>query len=337
MKTWWHVWLRNGVARLLCFTVAWMTVLPTTAHAGSAANSSEEALRAANPNAQVIHISEAEYPQLAQRLQQQGYRPVDTAKPLVVAQNSSYGANSYGDEGTTREEPRYDRQRCDERTPPAEEGEVSGSVQINVGGGHGGHGGYGGGGSGNDAAVLFVIIGAVVVVVWTLYLFKYLYDISVGYQPCRWSEMGFVSSAISTDPLQHAYFSGITFQTGVQDGVTEFGLGGEVGNADIRLVDNGILQLTGLYWLLGPTLRWRFSPSDNPHYFQMQFMAGSTENPEMGVLAKAELALHLALGDRLNLGLSWGALNINLHENEGIITNRDQYFYLYGISAGYRF
>jgi len=311
---------------MLCFTIAWMTIVPAIASAENAPALSEQALLAANPNARVIHVSEAEYPQLAERLRRQGYRQSDTTDPLYVAQNGSYSASGNSDESGAYSETGHDRDRCD-----GEDGssEVHGSASLNLGNVSGGNG--------DGAVVLFVIVGAVVVVVWTLYLFKYLYDVSVGYQPCRWYEMGFSSTAISTDTLQHAYFNGITFQTGAQDGVTEFGLSGEVGNADIRLIDNGILDMQGLYWLVGPTLRWRLSRGENPHYFQMQFMAGSTENAAMGVLAKADLSFHLALSDWMNLGLSWGAMNMNLHENDGIITNRDQYFYLYSISAGFRF
>lgn len=324
--------LRNALVRMLCFTVAWMTVVPAIAHAESKPALSEQELLAANPNARIIHVSEAEYPQLAERLRRQGYRQSNIAEPLYVAQNDSYSTSAYNAENGAYSDPRRDRARCDgEAAPEDGTAEVHGSANLHLDLGNGS------GGNGDGAVVLFIIIGTVVVVVWTLYLFKYLYDVSLGYQPCRWSEMGFSSTAISTNALQHAYFNGFTFQTGVQDGITEFGLSGEVGNADIQLVENGLLHLQGLYWLLGPTLRWRLSSGENPHYFQMQFMAGTTENAEMGVLGKADLSLHLALSDRINLGLSWGAIHMNLHENDGIITNRDQYFYLYGISAGVRF
>ena len=43
------------------------------------------------------------------------------------------------------------------------------------------------------------------------------------------------------------------------------------------------------------------------------------------------------LGDHLHLGLSWGAMNVELNNDQGIISDRDQYHYLYGVSAGFRF
>ena len=105
----------------------------------------------------------------------------------------------------------------------------------------------------------------------------------------------------------------------------------------ILLVEVGTLELKGRYWLLGPILRWRFSDDINPNYFQMNFIAGTTEHDEVGMLAKASLGFLFGVGDSMQLGFNWGAMNIDLNENQGIITERDQYHYFYGINVGFKF
>ena len=57
----------------------------------------------------------------------------------------------------------------------------------------------------------------------------------------------------------------------------------------------------------------------------------------MGVIAQATLGLQFGIGDAMRLGLSWGAMNINLKNDQGIISDDEQYYYLYGLNVGYRF
>ena len=69
----------------------------------------------------------------------------------------------------------------------------------------------------------------------------------------------------------------------------------------------------------------------------MNFLAGSTEIDELGVIAQATLELQFGIGDAMRLGISWGAININIERDQGFITEREQYYYLYGLNIGYRF
>lgn len=194
------------------------------------------------------------------------------------------------------------------------------------------------GSSGDEAAVLFVIVGTVVVVVWMLYVFKYLYDVSMGNAPCgRWKELSIISNSALTSDDQHARFKGLSYAMGFSEGLLDVGINLEMGRADILLNETGTLELKGQYWMLGPMLRWRLSQGINPGYFQMKFSAGTTEHDEVGRLAKASLGLLFGIGDSMQLGLSWGALNINLNGTQGIITERSQYHSLYSVTMGYRF
>lgn len=292
--------------------MAWTTVFPAFAgNTTSVEGMDEAAIKNINPNAKVIHVTEEEYPLLAERLEQDGYR------------SNSNPPNNY---------PRQGKQDCD-RGYRQGGSESSNSLNVMVDFSND----MLANGDGDGAEVLYVFIGAVLVVVWTFYVFKYLYDISMGAHPCRWSELSFTSSHLTTNSDQHGYFNGLNFRTGIQDGGTEIGLSAEFGHSDILLTENDSLRLKGFYWLLGPILRWRFSSGKNPHYLKMDFVAGSTEHEEMGVIAKATMGIRFALSEHAHLSLNWGAMNINLKNTQGIINDKNQYHNLFGINIGYLF
>ena len=328
--------VKRIISHLLCFVMAWMTVIPAYAANSNPINKMDEAaLRAKYPDAKIIHVSEEKYPKLAEKLQKQGYQTSNMGPLHQLAINEQNQQNGQPVEDINNNRiPSRNKDDCGDSNYRPNESASDSSLQVMVDFSsdmmHSN-------GDDKSAAVLFVFVGAVLLVVWTFYVFKYLYDISMGYHPCRWSELSVSSSAILGNIDQHAYFNGVNYKTGIYSGTTEFGLSAEIGHSDILLVESGALRLEGLYWLIGPLLRWRLSSGRNPHYFQMDFLGGSTEHSEVGVIARANLGLRFGLSETMHMTLNWGAMNINLNENQGIIDNRDQYYYLYGINVGYRF
>jgi hypothetical protein len=319
--------LKTRFARLLCVLFTISTCSPINAATPPVwGDLNEQAIRSQYPGARIVHVQPEDYPQLAERLSHQGY---------VVATDGEFGQEQNVDASAPGAHGKDD---CDSGTssktdPEATEDSFRLIVDVTDdmlrSGNHGG---------GEGAAIVFVIVGAVVIVVWALYVVKYLYDLAVGFQPCgRWSELTLVSSTISASDLQHIDFDGARFMTGFRDGNMDVGIALELGHVDLLLTEASSLALKGSYWLLGPMLRWRLSSGSNPHYFQMNFMGGSTEHDEVGVLARASLGFRLGLGDHVHVGVSWGAMNVRLNNDQGIISDRDQYHYLYGINAGFGF
>lgn len=328
--------LKGIISHLLCFVMAWTTVIPAYAANPNPINEMDEAaLRAKYPDAKIIHVSEEEYPKLAEKLQKQGYQTsnMEPLQQLAINEQNQQPGQPVEDINHNRM-PSRNRDDCGDGNYRPNESASDSSLQVMVDFSsdmmHSN-------GDDKSAAVLFVFVGAVLLVVWTFYVFKYLYDVSMGYHPCRWSELSVSSSTISSDIDQHAYFNGLNYKTGIYNRATEFGLSAEIGHSDILLVESGTLRLEGLYWLIGPLLRWRLSSGRNPHYFQMDFLAGSTEHAEVGVIARVNLGLRFGITETMHMTFNWGAMNINLKENQGIINDRDQYHYLYGINVGYRF
>lgn len=311
--------IKKTIIGLLCFTLSWTTVVPAYAKTPESLSDIYEKY----PNARVIHVSQQDYPALAYRLAQNGYRSAGVQVALregreldsrdVAAENAS----APGATDDCNEEYR------EARSPDA-------SIHIS-------NSRSSGGGSG-DAEFLFIVIGAVVVVVWTIYAIKYLADLAIGRHSCgAWSDLAFSSNWGAGDNDASTWFGGVRYLTGVRDGATHFGLAGEIGQSHIQLPAQS-LDVHGIYWLLGPLLRWHIGgASSNPHYFQMEFLAGSTENDEVGIIAQAKAGFNFAVGRHFRWGVNIGALNINLNETEGIIGERSQYHSLVGFEWGYRF
>lgn len=320
------------VVFFICFAMTGLSVIPHSSYAGALSSSpdfSEAELLNKYPTAKIIRVSADEYLTLEKKLQQRGYQQSEVV-PLQLAENNIKQAEAV-------DITKNNLALVDDCAETVQENAGEESLRVMVD--------FtddimksSNGSSGDAAAVLFVVVGTVVVIVWALYVFKYLYDISFGSKPCGlWNELTLSKSVASTIEGQHARFDGLRYSTGFRDGSLDVGFGVELGQADILLSEVGILELKGRYWLLGPILRWRLSQGINPSYFQMNFVAGTTEHDEVGMLAKASLGLLFGIGDSMQLGLNWGAMNINLNENQGVISERSQYHYLYGINMGFRF
>ncbi|MCW8854949.1 MAG: hypothetical protein OQK72_09640 [Gammaproteobacteria bacterium] len=284
----------------------------------------EQAIYEQYPSAKVLRVSAEQYPQLAKQLRSQGY----SQSTLQLASNNALPDNVHSNQ--------TQRQKLDDCNNISNStGEESIDVMLDVS-----HDllNNSSGGNGDGAAIVFVIVGTVLIIAWTLYVFKYFYDVATGFRPCGyWSQFTLTSSHISSNADESADFKGINYMTGFRDGATDAGISIELGHADVFLPQLINQRLRGHYWFIGPVLRWRFSNNKNPHYFNMNFLAGTTEHDEMGRIAKATLGLQFALGESAHLGFSWGAMNIDLKESQGLIHERNEYYYLYGINLGFGF
>ena len=313
--------VRNSIVYGMCYLLFWTSVVPARA---DSALQEETAIRASYPDATIIHVEPENYLELAESLKQQGYH-IANKLPTDSDQQPAATPQPYQPSMTND---------CDDRNQSTA-GEESIRVMVDFSSDmmHSGNRG-----NRDTAAIVFVIIGTALIVVWALYVFKYIYDVSTGFAVCgKWSDIALVHSAISSSAQQRADFYGLRYMAGFRDGATEFGISAEIGQSNILLSDLGVPLLQGTYWLIGPVLRWRLSRNNNPSYFQMNFMAGSTEFDVIGTIAQASLGLQFGIGDGFKLGVSWGAMNIDLKNTQGIISEQDDYYYLYGVNMGYQF
>jgi len=323
--------IRKTITYLLCLIVTCTSILPShAAQPTSIDHLNKKELTEQFANAKVIHISPDAYQKLSDTLKHQGYSVVKKTNLLALAGNNVKLKNI---SETHKKTPQND---CNENNLTQQSGDEN-SLQIMIDASSDIIKSSKNSDS-NKAAILFVIVGTVVLVVWTLYAFKYIYDLSTGYRPCgRWNELTMTTSTIAANPGQHADFNGIRYTSGFREGKTDIGLSVEYGHSDILLNQTNTPALKGAYWFLGPTLRWQLNTTNNPYYFLMNFFAGSTEHSEIGIIAFANLGFRFSFQKKYQFGINWGAININVNEEEGIISESDQYHYLYGINFGFHF
>ncbi len=318
--------LKKFISYCICFVLAW----PSLGYASFEDQNNielldEQIIYKQYPDAKILRVSTEQYPQLAEKLNAQGYEQTS----IRLVSNDEYASYS----ADTQENAKSND--CDKSTSTSTAGEESIQLMVDISSDV-----LNSTSGGNDkaAAIVFVVIGTVLVVAWVLYVFKYLYDVSTGFEPCGyWNEFTVASSSISGTSDEYADFNGIKYMTGFRDGATDVGFAVELGQADILLPQLLSQRLQGFYWMLGPVLRWRMSSNKNPHYFSMNFLAGSTEHDEMGVIAQASLGVQFGLGESMHLGFSWGAMNIDVHESHALLNDRDEYYYLYGMNFGFKF
>jgi len=277
---------------------------------------SEAEIKARYPDAKIIHTTQKEYPEVARQLRDQGY---------ALQQESSTGSSvNYSN----------DCNQSSGRNPQTTDDTIRMGVEItddildSAGN------------SSNNklAAIVFVIIGTIVVVVWAIYVFKYMYDLASGFRPCfPWYEFTLSSSSTSSKSIKQLDLTGLRFMTGFSDENTDVGIALELGESDIKFTDTDSVNFGGNYWMLGPVLRWHLNKELNPHTFQMSFMGGSTQSRSVDLLARANIGVQFSLSNSFHLGFSWGVMNIELNSHQGIITERDEYEYFFGINSGVQF
>lgn len=303
---------------LLCLSLAFGTSLPayadiTYVKEGSATGMSVAEIKVRHPDAKIIHTSKEEYPAVAKSLSEQGY---------TVQNNQPANKPGYIDNCNKNSS----KQPSD--SPIRVAVEITDDILDSPGNSN----------NSKSAVLVFVIIGTVVVVVWAIYVLKYMVDLATGFKPCSpWYEFTVASSFMSNASFEKLDLLGLRFMTGFRDEHTDIGIAVEFGKADIILNNTTSTNFSGNYWLLGPILKWHLSKQINPSTFQMSFMGGTAQGNEIDFLARANLGLQFALSDSFHLGFNWGVMNIELNNDQGIISARDDYEYFFGINSGVSF
>ena len=300
---------------IIYLSLLFSTMTPAFADITYVGNGMSEAeIKARHPDAKIIRTSKEQYPVVAKSLSDQGY----------AVQNNTTSANStYIDD--CNKNSGNDKQSTDSSIRAAVEitdDILNSSTNSNS----------------KSTALVFVIIGTVVVVVWAIYVLKYMVDLATGFKPCSpWYEFTVVSSFMSNASFEKLDLLGMRFMTGFRDEQTDIGIALELGKADVILKNETSTNFSGNYWLLGPVLKWHLGKQVNSSTLQMSFMGGTAEGNNVDFLARANLGFQFALSDSFHLGLNWGVMNIELNNDQGIISARDDYEYFFGVNSGVSF
>lgn len=191
----------------------------------------------------------------------------------------------------------------------------------------------------SDAAVvMFVLIGAVVVIALVVYSSKYFYDAYSGFADCpKWWDLTLQSTVFSGDIVSRGALTGLRLSTGVQEASTRIGLTGELGRLSMTF-KGPVESLSATYWMVGPALRWYDTANNGePWYLSAELLGGNANNRQIGIVSAARLGLNFPVATRLRMGVSVGALYTALHNVEGAITKYNNFYYLLGFEMGTRF
>ncbi len=216
-----------------------------------------------------------------------------------------------------------------------------------------GHGGRGGGMSGSDwAAIIYVVVGVVVVGAFIIYGVQTIVELAAneGDYPL-FQELGFRLSysgkefrdaQTGPDMYRDAYLTGIRYAIGFDRPGMGMGLSVEGGYLDVKL--RGIsdpghsFDFNGGYLVAGPLLRFG---SNDPFSFSLEFLNGTSTHASIGWISKSRMTLQAKVGSHTLLGAHLGAVFYDLHFLDGLgwrqgNFNRDLSL-IYGLDAGWEF
>ena len=194
----------------------------------------------------------------------------------------------------------------------------------------------------DDAAVvLFVVIGAVVVVALIVYAGAYVYNMLRGDRHYTyWWDLQ-PHAAWITGRGENGFLTGLKLSSGFVQNEVHAGLAVEAGYLNMDVKVHGQPDRTGIdgvYGLIGPAIRWQLGGDPvNPASLSMEFLGGATESSRADLMSVARAALSVGIGSYGRVGVSLGAMYLDLRLDQGLTRRGDQFTLLLGTEFGLRF
>lgn len=197
-------------------------------------------------------------------------------------------------------------------------------------------GGKEGGLDGHDwAAIIYVVVGVVVVGAFIVYAAQTLIELSLNqeHHPV-FQEAGLRLSysghswrdGAGADLYRDAYLAGIRYGIGFDRPGADIGLAIEGGYLDIRLSpSDGVgdaFDFRGGYLIAGPLLRFG---SFDPVCFSLEFLNGTSTHASIGWISKARMALQARFGRHEVAGVNLGAVFYDLAFLDGLAWRRGDF------------
>lgn len=195
--------------------------------------------------------------------------------------------------------------------------------------------------SSDASLVIFVVIGAVVVLAVVVYAGAYLYDMATGSDEyLHWWNLETQASFL-TGNQSRGYTAGLKLSAGFERNDTRVGAVLESGYLDVGIRQEGQaerLNADGVFVMAGAGVRWIFGETpENPSHFGVELLAGTAWDDQVDVMSVARANLSLGIGSRGRLGFTAGSMFLGLDPTEGILENRNNFTTILGIETGIRF
>jgi len=193
---------------------------------------------------------------------------------------------------------------------------------------------------GDEAVVIFVIVGLVVVAALVVYAPAYIYDVLVNHEEVEyWWDVGTHYTRLLSNN-RSGYMTAMKFASGFTSKGVQVGLAGEIGYIRVD-ADPGSEKmartLDGSYWLIGPAIRWLMNEERNPDFPYVELLAGTAEEGDIGVLSVARAGYNWGVNDHLRMGLSIGSVYLNLDADGSLIQDDERFSVVYGAELAFRF
>lgn len=198
------------------------------------------------------------------------------------------------------------------------------------------------------AAVVFVVIGVVVIAFFVVYAVAYLTNAAVhGEERDFWWEIGARATAMGDDDddekemrhVETGVATGLLLAAGPGSKDFQIGLGVEAGYMYLDTVYDEHTRLeepNGMYGMAGPVIRMCWG-DNNPNYFLLELLAGTSSHDEIGIISTARAGLNFGVSEHFRIGLNGGSFYYNLKESENLFQETDDFMLLFGVEMGYRF
>lgn len=185
------------------------------------------------------------------------------------------------------------------------------------------------------AALIYVVIGVVVVGAFIIYAAQTLVELAVNADGAPlFQEAGLRLSysgrswrdGAGADLYRDAYLAGIRYAVGFDRPGPDVGLAVEGGYIDIRLTPldgpGDAFDFRGGYLVAGPLLRFG---SFDPLGFSMEFLNGTSTHASIGWISKARMALQYRMGKHEVIGADLGAVFYDLSFLDGLALRRGDF------------
>ncbi|MDT8446781.1 MAG: hypothetical protein RRB13_07785 [bacterium] len=308
---------------LRCFTCL---LLLLAQRAELFAHAQPQGLVEPNRKFQVLHLDRQEAQQLKQELSSQGHQILEGPQAQALYEKSLYAQAGQWDDGYAPQdyqEPAY---------APEPQYQTGGVARLNWF-------------SFNvfdddNSAVLFILIGLVVVFAFVFYAAYYLARHGLyGDRGKGWFEFGVGAWAFGNQS-EIGHMLATRIGLGQQEQVVGWGLGAEVGNINATLdldpeqSTGGQIDLEGNYLIAGPRLTFNTRSGSR---WLIELMAGTSEHPEVNQVAKALVGYRYQSRRGPYIGWSVGSLMVSLNNQLGYVRKQNPYNALFGLEMGLHF
>lgn len=297
-----------------------------------------------DPNSRIYRISPEEYEQIKPML-----RDGEANGTMLVAQLSTNNLEPAPDTNSTNTIPAGTNvvivpPPVTDQTPIP----VGGSVEIRgsdrcCGGFDGLVGDLGGIDmpSNEGAIVIFVVIGAVVVLSVVVYAAAFIYEAALGSDEVDYWWDVEAHGALLFGKGSDGYMTGARFSSGFANHHARLGLVLEGGYLDTEIGQDsplGPMLISSAYGMAGAGVRWMLGGyENNPTFLGVELLGGTATAEDVDLMSAARGTVSLGITENARLGFTLGALYMGLDKDEGIVQDIDNFSTMIGMQAGYRF